>query len=318
MFSFANIAPALLCRHSGPQGSIKPLTVVDDSSAWLASDYPNPAAHAYVLTPDDIVELDAAVATAAASGKEVQVCRQLRTAYAAGPCSHQQCCLLPRLRSGDWVKSEYPVALACLALPRIPGTGLPACAMTGAESVEPLEAHRVRHAVSVQQITKAEFQLPTLGPRLEAIRDEVRFGRGWALIRGVPVERYTCVLCHLSFVNRRAPRKPDARPEPWHPTSLPAVQARSCGCFALHTVCQSQVSDGGFVLEAQRLFGGVQAAGVSAGVLGLRPVLGQGHEPEREGPHPGARQGAGFMDVAPTASASGPMNAADDSLSITY
>ena len=42
----------------------------------------------------------------------------------------------------------------------------------------------------VQQITKAEFQLPTLGAKLEAARDETRFGRGWFLIRGVPVQRY--------------------------------------------------------------------------------------------------------------------------------
>ena len=42
----------------------------------------------------------------------------------------------------------------------------------------------------LQQITKAEFQLPTLGAKLEAARDETRFGRGWYLIRGVPVQRY--------------------------------------------------------------------------------------------------------------------------------
>ena len=62
-------------RHSGPQGKVEPLTIIDDPSAWLASDYPDPANLAYVLTPEDIIELDAAVASAIASGKEVQVSR---------------------------------------------------------------------------------------------------------------------------------------------------------------------------------------------------------------------------------------------------
>ena len=42
----------------------------------------------------------------------------------------------------------------------------------------------------MQQITKDQFQLPTLGTKLEAARDETRFGRGWYLIRGVPVQCY--------------------------------------------------------------------------------------------------------------------------------
>lgn len=54
-------------------GKAEPLTIIDDPSAWLASDFPDPAKLAYVLTPEDISELDAAVATAVASGKEVQV-----------------------------------------------------------------------------------------------------------------------------------------------------------------------------------------------------------------------------------------------------
>lgn len=41
----------------------------------------------------------------------------------------------------------------------------------------------------LQTVTKADFPLPTLGPYLESVRDEVVSGRGFALIRGVPVER---------------------------------------------------------------------------------------------------------------------------------
>lgn len=40
-------------------------------------------------------------------------------------------------------------------------------------------------------VTKANFPLPTLGPLLEALRDEVTRGRGFAFIRGFPVERYS-------------------------------------------------------------------------------------------------------------------------------
>lgn len=55
-------------------GQVQPLTIIDDPSAWrLARDYPDPAKLAYVLNSADIAELDAAVATAVASGKEVQV-----------------------------------------------------------------------------------------------------------------------------------------------------------------------------------------------------------------------------------------------------
>lgn len=40
-------------------------------------------------------------------------------------------------------------------------------------------------------ITRDDFSLPTLGPRLEGIAHDVLEGRGLAVVRGVPVERYT-------------------------------------------------------------------------------------------------------------------------------
>ena len=42
-----------------------------------------------------------------------------------------------------------------------------------------------------QDLARADFPLPTLGPRLEAIRDAVVFGRGFHLLRGFPVDRLT-------------------------------------------------------------------------------------------------------------------------------
>src|SRR5690348_16372308 len=40
-------------------------------------------------------------------------------------------------------------------------------------------------------ITARQVPLPTLGPRLQSMLDEVMNGRGFVLIRGLPVERWT-------------------------------------------------------------------------------------------------------------------------------
>src|SRR3546814_17210 len=45
--------------------------------------------------------------------------------------------------------------------------------------------------LDIADIGQSEFPLPTFGPELLAIRDEIVSGRGFALIRGIPVERYT-------------------------------------------------------------------------------------------------------------------------------
>jgi hypothetical protein len=51
----------------------------------------------------------------------------------------------------------------------------------------------------LQTVTKEDFPLPTLGPYLESVRDEVVSGRGFALIRGVPVDRWG--LAEWSYVS---------------------------------------------------------------------------------------------------------------------
>src|SRR5262245_17298133 len=43
----------------------------------------------------------------------------------------------------------------------------------------------------LEAISPASFPLPALGPRLGAILDELLAGRGFAMLRGFPVERYT-------------------------------------------------------------------------------------------------------------------------------
>ena len=45
-------------------------------------------------------------------------------------------------------------------------------------------------ALTLPEIGRDDFPLPTLGPRLEALREELLHGRGFALLRGLPMERY--------------------------------------------------------------------------------------------------------------------------------
>src|SRR5579883_487063 len=42
--------------------------------------------------------------------------------------------------------------------------------------------------LDIADIRRDDFPLPTLGPALERLRDEVLHGRGFVLLRGVPVE----------------------------------------------------------------------------------------------------------------------------------
>jgi hypothetical protein len=42
----------------------------------------------------------------------------------------------------------------------------------------------------LHKVTREQFPLPTLGPVLDGVREEVRAGRGFALIRNFPVERW--------------------------------------------------------------------------------------------------------------------------------
>jgi hypothetical protein len=43
----------------------------------------------------------------------------------------------------------------------------------------------------VQDVTREQFPLPTVGPKILAIREELLRGRGFQLIKGVPVDKWT-------------------------------------------------------------------------------------------------------------------------------
>ena len=51
----------------------------------------------------------------------------------------------------------------------------------------------------VLDIKDSDIDLPTLGPRFERVADDVLDGRGLALIRGVPVERYSRLQSAIAF-----------------------------------------------------------------------------------------------------------------------
>ncbi|MEZ5833402.1 MAG: TauD/TfdA family dioxygenase [Dongiaceae bacterium] len=58
--------------------------------------------------------------------------------------------------------------------------------------IEHATAALVSHETDIATISARDFPLPGLGPRLKArVRDEVLSGRGFLLIRGLPVERWT-------------------------------------------------------------------------------------------------------------------------------
>jgi hypothetical protein len=63
--------------------------------------------------------------------------------------------------------------------------------LTSSEVTEIQTATYANLGRDVAAITRADFPLPTLGPVLERLRDEVLNGRGFVLVRGLPVEGRT-------------------------------------------------------------------------------------------------------------------------------
>ena len=51
----------------------------------------------------------------------------------------------------------------------------------------------------IASMRAAHFALPTLAPRLARMRHEVLNGRGFALLRGLPVQRWTTRQCAIAF-----------------------------------------------------------------------------------------------------------------------
>jgi hypothetical protein len=60
------------------------------------------------------------------------------------------------------------------------------------------------NAQALASLTRAEFPLPQLGPILDALRTELLEGRGFALVRGLPVERYDRLTTGAIFLGMAA------------------------------------------------------------------------------------------------------------------
>jgi hypothetical protein len=51
--------------------------------------------------------------------------------------------------------------------------------------------HVASRGMALERIDRADFALPTLAPKLAAFLEEIRLGRGFVVLRGLPVENYT-------------------------------------------------------------------------------------------------------------------------------
>src|SRR5215210_9545902 len=76
------------------------------------------------------------------------------------------------------------------------------------EHLSPAEVAEVEHALrqldakrtDFTSITASDVPLPTLAPRLQRILDEVLYGRGFVLIKGLPVELWTKREAAIAFL----------------------------------------------------------------------------------------------------------------------
>lgn len=70
---------------------------------------------------------------------------------------------------------------------------------TEVEEVERAVKRLAAETRDIVQITTEDFQLPTLAPRLRRLLDEVLNGRGFVLLRGLPVEPWTKLESAIAF-----------------------------------------------------------------------------------------------------------------------
>lgn len=61
-------------------------------------------------------------------------------------------------------------------------------------------ARPLAHRLQVTQLTKADAPLPSLGPVLQEVQQEVLRGRGFALIKGLPVQRWSRLTTVVAYV----------------------------------------------------------------------------------------------------------------------
>ena len=147
------------CRHSGPQGKVVPLTIIDDPAGWKSKDWEGrEAEYTYSLTAHDVAELHSAVAALRARGVAAED-DIIAVRFLQGR-------LLPTM-------SAHTSAIAFAQ-----GRGrIPACGCAHASG----PFHGL--SCSPLQLTKEDYALPTLGPKLVELAKSVTLGRGFQLLR---------------------------------------------------------------------------------------------------------------------------------------
>ena len=138
------------------QGSVEPFTLVEGPDAWTAAQYRDIKSWATELSAQHVAELDAAVEAVVRSGVE-----DIHVSLAVFGFL-----VLLLLFCACWHSLTTPKHQNSHTQPKTKNK-------------------------NKKTVTREQFPLPTLGPVLEAVREEVRAGRGFALLRRVPVERYS-------------------------------------------------------------------------------------------------------------------------------
>ena len=65
-----------------------------------------------------------------------------------------------------------------------------ALAPADVDEIDRAVSHAIARGAGLVDLTADDFPLPTLGARIRAVRDDVLHGRGFALVRALPVERW--------------------------------------------------------------------------------------------------------------------------------
>jgi len=161
-----------LCR----QGTVVPFTPVHGPENWYAKDYANPESYTYVLSKADISELDAAIDKTRSSGRKLEVgstplsrlLSRTLVPTSPAPCKHSPAWSskqsLGMTTYHRWVAEVNVIGNLQLANSR------------NVQSLGP-------NLACVQDLTKHDFPLPNLGPKLKQLLREAQFGRGFQLIR---------------------------------------------------------------------------------------------------------------------------------------
>lgn len=141
------------CRHASTCEPFKPVT---GPHAWYRSQYEDVDSYSYQFSAADIAELAKAVADVRAKGLELKVYLLLLLLI-------RKLCV--QMHSSTHVlRSKFG-------------------SMQLSATWQASQAY-----CSVQDVKKSDFVLPKLGPKLVEFRDEAVNGRGFVLLRGLPVQ----------------------------------------------------------------------------------------------------------------------------------